>query len=76
MRHGYETDVPFRSRPLPDLAGSEVGLDIDAFHVKRLSVYPCEGDHIRMLASLRAVHANSAVHYELPPPHRRSLRGR
>jgi hypothetical protein len=32
-----------------------------------LSVYPCEGDHICMFASLRAVHANSAVHNELPP---------
>jgi hypothetical protein len=61
---------------LPDLCGSEVGLDIDACHVKRFSVYPCEGDHIRMLAILRAVHANSAVHNELPPPHCRSLRGR
>src|SRR5437870_9457157 len=60
---------------LPDLVSSEVGLDIDACHIKRFSVYPGEGDHIRMLASLRAVHANSAVHNELPPPHRRSLRG-
>jgi hypothetical protein len=25
---------------LPDLVGSEVGLDIDAFHVKRFSIYP------------------------------------
>ena len=55
---------------LPDLAGSEVGLDIDAFHVERLSVYSCEGDHVGMLAGLRAVHANSAVYNELPPPHR------
>jgi len=61
---------------LPDLVGSEAGLDIDAFHVERFSIYPCEGDHIRMLASLRAIHANPAVHNELPPPHRRSLRGR
>src|SRR6516164_3405390 len=58
---------------LPDLAGSEAGLDIDAFHVKRLSVDPCEGNHVRMFAVPRAVHANSAVHNELPPPHRRSL---
>src|SRR6516164_10986915 len=58
---------------LPHLAGSELGLDIDAFHVKRLSVDPCEGNHVRMFATLRAVHANSAVHNELPPPHRRSL---
>src|SRR5262249_30482062 len=61
---------------LPDLAGSEVGLDIDAFHVKRLSVYSCEDDHVRMLVGLRAIHANSAVHNELPPAHRRNLRGR
>jgi hypothetical protein len=59
---------------LPDLAGSELGLDIDTFHVKRLSIYPCEGDHVGMLASLSAVHANSAVHNELSPPHRRSLK--
>ena len=42
---------------LPDLAGSEAGLDVDALHVKRLSVYPCEGNHVRMFASLRAVRA-------------------
>src|SRR6516162_8047000 len=29
---------------LPDLVGSEAGLDIDAFHVERFSIYPCEGD--------------------------------
>src|SRR5262245_61482037 len=60
---------------LPHLAGSELGLNIDTFHVKRLSVYPCESNHVRMFAALRAVHANSTVHNELPPPHRRSLRG-
>src|SRR5262249_53863415 len=69
MRHSNRHD-------LPDLAGSELGLDIDTFHIKRLPIYPYEGDHVGMLASLRAVHANSAVHNELPPAHRRSLRGR
>src|SRR6516165_8768278 len=61
---------------LPDLCCSEVGLDIDACHVEGFAVYSCEGDHIRMLASLRPVHANSAVYNELPPRDRRSLRGR
>src|SRR6516162_7345152 len=61
---------------LPDLCCSEVGLDIDACHVEGFAVYSCEGDHIRMLASLCPVHANSAVYNELPPRDRRSLRGR
>src|SRR5262245_65605646 len=47
MRHSNRHD-------LPDLAGCELGLDIDTFDIQPLPLCPYEGDLLASLVSLRA----------------------
>ena len=60
MRHADRGD-------LPDLGRSELGLDIDAPHVKRFPVYPDERSHVGVAARLGTRGAQTTVENELTP---------